>query len=165
MQWYYSKNSNQLGPVSLDELRYKLASGEISGTDMVWKEGMQNWSPISSVGELAVTPQGMPTSRPPGSVSPYSAPGVPGGSYSYAPPTSGLAITSMVCGILGLVTCLMLPGIPAVICGHMALNRMADPSVRLGGRGMAIAGLIMGYLSVVSMVGFVLVMIAGVASS
>ncbi len=165
MQWYYSKNSNQLGPVSLDEIRFKLASGEIAGTDMVWKEGMQNWSPIASCGELAVLPQNIQMGMPPGSASPYSPPGVTGGAYPYAPPTSGLAITSMVCGILGLVTCLMLPGIPAVICGHLALNRMADPSVRLGGRGMAIAGLIMGYLSVLVMVGFMLMMIVGVLSS
>ena len=41
-------------------------------------------------------------------------------------PTSGLAIASLVCGIMGLVTCLFLPGIPAVICGHMALSRMAS---------------------------------------
>ena len=154
MQWYYSKNSNQHGPVSLDEIRFKLASGEICGTDMVWNEGMQNWSPIASVGELATVSQNIQMGMPPGGASPYSPPGVPGGMYYQAPPTSGLAITSMVCGILGLVTCLMLPGIPAVICGHMALNRIADPSMRLGGRGMAIAGLIMGYLSLLFIVGF-----------
>jgi hypothetical protein len=165
MQWYYSKNSNQLGPVSLDEIRFKLASGEITGTDMVWKEGMQNWSSIASVGELAVLPQNIQTGMQSDGASPYSPPGVQGGTYYYAPPTSGLAITSMVCGILGLVTCLMLPGIPAVICGHMALNRMADPSVRLGGRGMAIAGLIMGYLSLLFIVGFFMMMIVGVLSS
>lgn len=165
MQWYYSKNSNQFGPVSLDELRFKIASGEITATDMVWREGMQNWSPLASVGELAILSQNIHMGMPPGGGSPYQTPGVPGGTFFYAPPTSSLAIISMVCGILGLVTCLMLPGIPAVICGHMALNRIADPSMRLGGRGMAIAGLIMGYLSVLSMVGFVLIMIGGMINS
>lgn len=109
--------------------------------------------------------QNIQMGMPPGGASPYTPPGVAGGTFYYAPPTSGLAITSLVCGIVGLVTCLMLPGIPAVICGHMALNRMADPSVRLAGRGMAIAGLIMGYLSVLCMVGFVMMMIVGVLSS
>jgi hypothetical protein len=64
-------------------------------------------------------------------------------------PTSGLAITSLICGIAGVVLFWlflpMLASIVAVITGHMALRQIqADPS--LGGRGMAIAGVIMGYV-------------------
>jgi hypothetical protein len=55
MQWYYSKNSAQLGPVSLDELRAKIAAGEVSGSDMAWREGMPDWRPISTLPELAVS--------------------------------------------------------------------------------------------------------------
>jgi hypothetical protein len=67
-----------------------------------------------------------------------------------AAPTNGLAIASLVCGIIGLLgfcCCVswIFP-IPAIICGHMGLNRANRGSG--GGRGMAIAGLIMGYLSV-----------------
>lgn len=54
MQWYYSKNAAQLGPVSLDELRAKLASGEVLSTDMVWREGMPDWRPASAMFELAI---------------------------------------------------------------------------------------------------------------
>jgi hypothetical protein len=54
MLWYYSKNAAQLGPVSLDELRAKLASGEVLSTDMVWREGMPDWRPASAMFELAV---------------------------------------------------------------------------------------------------------------
>lgn len=54
MLWYYSKNATQLGPVSLDELRFKLASGEVLSTDMVWREGMPDWRPASAMFELAV---------------------------------------------------------------------------------------------------------------
>jgi hypothetical protein len=54
MQWYYSKNAAQLGPVSLDELRAKLASGEVLSTDMVWREGMPDWRPASAMFELEV---------------------------------------------------------------------------------------------------------------
>lgn len=158
MQWYYSKGTTQLGPVSDPELRAKLASGEVSATDMVWREGMANWLPVSIVDELRVMRNTVGTS-------PYATPMVPGAVPMPPAPTSGLAIASLVCGIMGLVTCLFLPGIPAVICGHMALNRIADPSVRLQGRGMAIAGLIMGYVSLMMIAGFVLLMIIGVASS
>ena len=154
MQWYYSKNATQLGPVSEAELRAKLASGEIVGTDMAWREGMANWMPISELAELSLTSQTL--RNPPGtagSTSPYATPTAAGGHVGgYVPPapTSGLAIASLVCGILGLF-CLFLPGIPAVICGHMALNQISNPASGVSGRGMAIAGLVMGYLSLAFM--------------
>jgi hypothetical protein len=37
-------------------------------------------------------------------------------------------------------------GIPAVICGHMAMKKIADPQNPVGGKGMALAGLICGYI-------------------
>lgn len=53
MQWYYSKNGTQLGPVEESDLRGKIASGEISSTDLVWKEGMTDWLPSARVPDLA----------------------------------------------------------------------------------------------------------------
>lgn len=53
MQWYYSKNGTQLGPVGEGELLAKLASGEVSSGDMVWKEGMADWQPAGKVAELS----------------------------------------------------------------------------------------------------------------
>jgi hypothetical protein len=38
--------------------------------------------------------------------------------------------------------------IPAVICGHMALKRIRESEFPVAGRGMAIAGLITGYLGI-----------------
>ncbi|MBC8126608.1 MAG: DUF4190 domain-containing protein [Gloeobacteraceae cyanobacterium ES-bin-144] len=145
MQWYYSKNTTQLGPITDSELKAKVSSGEISRADLIWKDGMRDWLPVSSVPELSGIPlhaQGM---------SPYAPPNVPGG-MMMGPRTSGLAIASLVCGICGLF-CLFLPGIAAVICGHMALARIYEssrnPIGQLQGRGMAIAGLVTGYISVV----------------
>jgi hypothetical protein len=62
MQWYYSKNSTQLGPISDAEIRGKLASGEIGAADMVWKEGMSDWLPVSRVPELSAI---IPSQQPP----------------------------------------------------------------------------------------------------
>ncbi len=54
--------------------------------------------------------------------------------------TSGLAIASLACSLLGPICC-----IPAVICGHLALRKITSkPAVR--GYGLAIAGLIIGYI-------------------
>ena len=54
--WYYAKNNQQLGPVPEDELRRLLSTGALSPNDLVWREGMANWLPASSVPELV--PQG-----------------------------------------------------------------------------------------------------------
>jgi prepilin-type processing-associated H-X9-DG protein len=65
--------------------------------------------------------------------------------------TPGIAIASLVCGILSWVCAGPLAAIPAVITGHMALGRIKRSAGALGGRGLAIAGLILGYASIVVM--------------
>lgn len=72
-------------------------------------------------------------------------PGGPPGPYSGYPAsqgTSGLAIASMVCSLLGI--CCVLLALPGVILGHVALSQISRQGG--GGRGMAIAGLVIGYL-------------------
>jgi hypothetical protein len=149
MQWYYSKNGVQLGPVAESDLRAKLSVGEVSATDMVWKDGMKDWLPASTTPEFAAV---SPLAG--AAVNPYHAPTTqpqhPAGYPGYAPPaaTSGLAIASLVCGILGIVSCLYLSflGIPAVICGHLSLSKIKNSTTPIDGRGLAIAGLVMGYI-------------------
>lgn len=66
--------------------------------------------------------------------------------YNYAPVsrTSGLAIASMVLGILWVY---WIGSILALIFGHVALSQTSrDETLR--GRGMAIAGLVLGYVGV-----------------
>jgi len=73
MQWYYSKNGVQLGPVGQAELRAKIATGEVSPAELVWRDGMADWVPASQVPELtgqAATATAMPA----GSSSPYAPP-------------------------------------------------------------------------------------------
>lgn len=57
--------------------------------------------------------------------------------------SSGLAVASLVCGILAPFT-LTLTAIPAIIMGHIARARA---KVSNSGGGMALAGLILGYVS------------------
>jgi len=63
--------------------------------------------------------------------------------------TSGLAAGALVCGILELFT-VGLTGIPAVVLGHMARGEIRRTGKR--GDGMAIAGLVLGYLAIVGWV-------------
>ena len=76
------------------------------------------------------------------------------------PATSVLAIWSLVLGILGLALLGPITGIPAVICGHMARSRIRKSNGELTGSGMALAGLITGYIGI-AWVGVVVLLIAG----
>ncbi|NWK54018.1 CD225/dispanin family protein [Verrucomicrobiaceae bacterium N1E253] len=63
MDWYYSQNGAQHGPVPEQELKNLIANQQIRTTDMAWHDGMPNWLPISQVPELAAlaAPQTTPT--------------------------------------------------------------------------------------------------------
>lgn len=60
-----------------------------------------------------------------------------------------LAVWSLVLAIVGLVLIGPFGTIPAVICGHMAVGRINRSSGTLTGQGLAIAGLIIGYVGIV----------------
>ncbi len=69
--------------------------------------------------------------------------------------TSGMAIASLVLGIF-----LFFPlSIPAIVLGHIALSQIKQSAGRIGGRGLAIAGLVLGYLGI-SLIPFVLIIAA-----
>jgi type II secretory pathway pseudopilin PulG len=61
--------------------------------------------------------------------------------------TSGLALASLIMGI-GTFLLSILTGIPAIICGHLAHSKIKASGGALKGSGMALAGLILGYLSI-----------------
>jgi hypothetical protein len=46
--WYYTANRQQLGPVSLADLRHLANQGLLKPTDLVGKDGMSNWLRASS---------------------------------------------------------------------------------------------------------------------
>ena len=77
---------------------------------------------------------------------------------------SALAIWSLVLGILGLLFLLLCIGplfaIPAVICGHIAYGRIKRSAGALEGQGMALAGLITGYVTIGLAVVFIPMMAA-----
>lgn len=59
--------------------------------------------------------------------------------------TSSLATASLVCGLVGWYF-IFVGSLAAVITGHLAQKEIRESQGRLGGNGMALAGLIMGYI-------------------
>lgn len=93
---------------------------------------------------------------PYGQPMPYAAPGMP---MAVAEPNN-LALTSMIAGILSLTLCGTIAAIVAIITGHMGLNRANQLPPQLARRGMAIAGLIMGYVSLGLTILFIIFIVA-----
>ena len=63
-----------------------------------------------------------------------------------AVPNSGLAVASLVLGILSMLCAGILTAIPAVITGHMARGEIRRSGGRTGGDAMALTGMILGYV-------------------
>lgn len=75
---------------------------------------------------------------------PGGVPAAPPSQRGYYPPvrpTSGLAVASLVCAMT------MFLAVPSVILGHIARARIRQTGER--GDGMAIAGLVLGYLQII----------------
>ena len=151
MQIHIARDGKQLGPFSLEEINRQLAAGTLSPSDNAWYEGATGWAPLSTVPGVTVAATGgtpPPSSPAPAAVvpTPTAAP-VPAAS-----PTEPLAIWSLVLSLVGLLGfCCGGPmlGIAAVVCGHLGLSKInANP--HLQGRGLALAGLVIGYFAIVS---------------
>jgi hypothetical protein len=75
-----------------------------------------------------------------------AAPAVSQYGYEQSPPKNDLAVWSLVTGILSYVMCPLLLGIAAIITGTMG-RRAADEGLA-NNRGMATAGLVLGWINV-----------------
>ena len=88
--------------------------------------------------------------------------------YPYQPRTNGLAIASLVCSVAGVATCVSAP--VGAILGHVARKQIRERGE--AGDGMALAGIIVGWILTGLLVGVLmiplviyLVELAGAASS
>jgi hypothetical protein len=113
-----------------------------------------------------------PTGPAPGAYpAPSYAPGAQpygggyGGGYQvtggYAP-TNSLAVASLVCGLVQFLGFWVLTGIPAIIMGHISRRQIRERGEQ--GDGMALAGLILGYIGVVLGIIFAIIIIVGVVA-
>ena len=69
--------------------------------------------------------------------------------------TSGMAIASLVCGILNVFPL----SVVAIVLGHVSLSQIKKSAGQIQGKGLAIAGLVLGYLGIVA-IPFILIIAA-----
>jgi hypothetical protein len=134
-------DGSQYGPISLEQLRQWIAEGRVNAQTRVQADGAAEWKVAAEFPELGFAPGGgMPR---PGPIAPPPLVGL------NPPEQNGLAITSLVLGLLSLACFGFLTGVPAIICGHLARSRARQLPGQYGGAGFALAGLITGYIGTV----------------
>lgn len=151
-EWFYSRDGQIAGPCAAHVVRTLLAEGLLRRTDFVSRaENPSAWQVVADIPEFAVAPilSGSPAS-----------PMMAARDVARVTPTrtSGLAIASLVLSILGCG----IGSILGVIFGHQALSEIEAGKGEVDGRGMAIAGLVLGYLGLIGCVLLVALAVAGV---
>jgi len=52
-EWFYAKGRNRLGPVTESELRSMLATGRVTGSELLWNDKLEDWIPASQLPQFA----------------------------------------------------------------------------------------------------------------
>ncbi len=147
-EWYYIHGDQQFGPVPFDELQVAIATGQLTANGMIWRAGMPEWAPAESVLPSLFTTDATTLD---GEISTQQADQVKKQAIRAAP----MAVASLVLGLLGMTFLFCFGSVLAVVFGHVAWSQIKDSEGQLGGRGMALSGLIMGY----AIIGIVLILV------
>jgi type IV pilus assembly protein PilA len=100
--------------------------------------------------------QAIPTAGSPLPPSQLSSPPRPVGG---TPPTSGKAIASLICGLF---TLFLPASVAAIVLGHMSLSEIRKSAGRIGGAGIATAGLVLGYIGI-ALIPVIFLIVAAIA--
>jgi hypothetical protein len=154
--WYYGKDGEQAGPITETDLRSLLANGQLAPEAMIWKQGMGDWASARSIHAL--------WGAAPATTDDATAPPVPGSMAQSGSETNGLAVATLVLGVLSIfmafLSCGCVTSIPGIVCGHLALKQFKAEPNRYQGRGMAITGLVLSYLVLLLYILFVVFVVA-----
>jgi prepilin-type processing-associated H-X9-DG protein len=126
-------DQKEYGPVSSDQIARWIAQGRVNAQTRAQADGGE-WKTLGEFPEFAVA-LGNRASAPP------APPPNAGPTMAPAAKTSGLAIASLVLGILGFLSC----GITAIlglILGIVSMRRIRKSNGTIGGGGLALAGTI-----------------------
>lgn len=164
MDYFVGIAGKQDGPWSEEELRRRIADGTIGGDSLCWTAGWPDWRKLRDAlpdafagASLPQPPPPVPTivaERPMVAREPLTRWSTPSPDANPTPTSfaqekvSEKAIWSLGLGIIG---CFL--GLPSILLGHLARTEIRESRGKIGGGGMALAGLILGYLWVVVAVG------------
>lgn len=183
MKWYYSPDGSQRHEASEEELASLARDGRLTGHMLLWRDGWEGWRPArearpdlfgQSLAEPPPPPPpGAPASTPPTwghPAAPYTTPG-PSMMGPKRPADPG-ALTSVISGGIALVSALTgvcccfgpivspIAAIIAIIYGHIVYGKAKGHAEAESDRNLALVGLILGYLALLSTVVYFIYMLA-----
>lgn len=138
-------DQREYGPVTAEQLCAWIAQHRANGQTLVLPEGTQQWKPLSALPEFSAALAAGPTTPPTA-----ARPAVP-----VSQTTSGLAVTSLVLGILGFCS-LGLTALAGFVLGLVSLRKIKRSGGRLAGRGLAIAGTLVSAVAMLTILTLVL---------
>lgn len=91
----------------------------------------------------------------------------PGGGWGPppSPQTNGKATAALILGILGFVVCPLVCSVLALVFGYQARNEIDASRGYQGGRGMAVAGIVLGWVGIAVMILLILLWVGLFAGS
>jgi len=63
--WYYAANNEQKGPINESELKANFAANKLPADALVWKDGMDNWTPANQIAAFTFRPAPTPAAVQP----------------------------------------------------------------------------------------------------
>lgn len=177
-QWFYACGGVQSGPTEFAKLIELAGAGRIRGDDLVWSPGMDNWTPARQVPGLITD---LNTNW--NSIAATSPPAAMHAAHSGARSAPGLAVASLVLGLLSLavgiaavalevvgmglavmVSCVLasvVAAVLAVVFGHSGAGQIKRSPDLYSGGGLATTGMVCGYI-VLALGAAVILLIAAV---
>jgi len=120
--WFYEVDGEERGPVDFDELRRLCRVEKIHPDDLVWSEGLEDWTPARKV-------EGLLTRKERGRAAPRREEHQPSGS------TPGIVVAGFICSFL-------CPLLGIILCGI----GLGEAKRNRSGHGLAVAGIVIGGL-------------------
>lgn len=137
-------DGKEYGPVSGEMLRQWIAERRANAQTQVQADGANEFVALGQLPEFQTAlAQAAPTPPPPRPPMPTAA----APAANPGPQSSGMALASLICGIAAFILLPILAAVPAIILGHIALSRIRRDPFGFGGRGQAVAGLVLGYVN------------------
>jgi hypothetical protein len=133
-EWHYAQYDKSCGPVAFSELHRLASAGDLLRSDLVWTDGMPEWAPAATAAPSLFDPTAGSAGTSP--------------RFATGTKTCPTAIASLTLGLLGMNLLLFVGSVAAIVLGHMAVREIDRSRGALTGRGLAIFGLVLGYVTV-----------------
>jgi hypothetical protein len=141
-------DQKEYGPVSAEEVRLWITQRRLQATSLVRAEGTADWKPLSLFPEFSGTLASL-----------APAPTVVSQPTPQAGNNNGMAVTGLLCGVMAWPATCCCYGFPfnilGIIFSAIALAQLRHAHGAQGGRGMAIAGLVLSTVQLAILLGLI----------